>query len=252
MLSIVLCAALLFYLAFIWPTQWLKIERVRMPLGIGIRVLQVSDLHVDRLRVTPQRLEAVIRSEKPDYVFLTGDFTYKRSYLPSLDRYLRVIEAAGVPAYAVLGNHDYELPRLRDLTERFRARGIPLLRNSHVELPGFRLVGIDNYSTGHSRIKASFQGINGPEPVVVITHDPNVVLEIDRPFDYLMAGHLHGKQMNIPFFFAFKPKGPLSTQGIYKGLHNGKRGPYYISKGIGQAGVNARFMVRSEVTIHDL
>jgi len=152
----------------------------------------------------------------------------------------------------VLGNHDYEQPRPRELIDLFRSHGIPVLRNSHVELPAFTLVGIDNHSTGHSRVKAAFHGVGRTKPVIVITHDPNVVLAIDQTYEYLMAGHLHGKQLNIPFFYTIKPKGPLPAQGIYKGFHRGRQGSYYISKGIGQAGINARFMVRSEVTVHDV
>jgi uncharacterized protein len=49
-----------------------------------------------------------------------------------------------------------------------------------------------------------------------------------------------------------KPMGELPRRGIYKGLHESEQGTYYISKGIGQTGVNARLLVRSEVTVHEL
>lgn len=251
-LAALLGAATLAYALLIWPTRWLKIERVKLELGIGIRILQISDLHVDRLRIGPAKLADVIRSEKPDYILLTGDYTYKPQYLPKVDTYLETISLSGIPTIAVMGNHDYVLPRPRELMDLFRKRGIPVLRNSRIELPEFTLVGIDNHSTGHSRPEVAFRGLVRSKPVVVMTHDPNVVLEIRQCYDYLMAGHLHGKQFNVPYFYSFKPKGPLPSKGIYKGLHQGETGPYYISKGIGQAGVNARFMVRSEVTVHDL
>lgn len=251
-LSALLGAATLAYLLLITPTRWLKIERVDLNLGIGKRILQISDLHVDRLRIGTDKLAEVIRTERPDYILLTGDYTYKRHHLPKVDRYLEVISLSGIPAFAVMGNHDYVLPRPRSLIDLFRKRGIPVLRNSRVELPAFTLVGIDNHSTGHSRPDVAFRGLKGSKPIIVITHDPNVVLEIRQSYDYLMAGHLHGKQFNVPYFYSIKPKGPLPQRGIYKGFHRGEKGPFYISKGIGQAGINARFMVRSEVTVHDL
>ncbi|WP_261800418.1 metallophosphoesterase [Paenibacillus sp. PAMC21692] len=242
----------LFYLLLIMPTQWLKIERVAHPIGLGKRFLQISDLHVDMLRIGPDKLEAVVRAEKPDYIVLTGDYTYRREYLPRLALYLKAITAAGVPVYAVLGNHDYQQPRPREMLTLFREQGIAILRNGSVSLPEFTLIGIDNYSTGHSRISEAFLNIERSKPAIVITHDPNVVLKIRQNYDYLMAGHFHGKQFNIPYFFKLKPKGPLSQRGIYRGLHRSEQGAYFISKGIGQAGVNARFMVRSEVTVHEL
>ncbi|OBZ12332.1 MULTISPECIES: metallophosphoesterase [Bacillales] len=243
---------LLLYLLFIFPTQWLKIEKVSHPIGINKRIVQISDLHVDRLRISAKRIRQEIEAAKPDYIFLTGDYTYKERFLPRAGYYLKVIADCGIPVYAVLGNHDYELPRLKRLLDLFQAHGIPVLRNENITLDDFQLVGIDDDCTHHSRVRPSFKGIEDSKPIIVITHDPNVLLSIKRPYDYLMAGHLHGKQLNVPFFFAFKPKGPLSVQGIYKGLHKNENGAFYISKGIGQAGVNARFMVRSEITIHDL
>ncbi|MGM0880077.1 MAG: metallophosphoesterase [Bacillota bacterium] len=248
----VAASVLLLYIFFIFPTQWLKTERVHHPIGINKRILQISDLHVDMLRVGTQRIRQVIEAHKPDYIFLTGDYTYKERYLPRAAHYFKVIADYGVPVYAVLGNHDYDLPRLERLLVLFQAYGIQVLRNESVSTSDFHLVGIDDFGTGHSKIEPAFKGVDNNKPVVVITHDPNALLSIMRPYDYLMAGHLHGKQLNVPFFFALKSKGPLADKGIYKGLHTNEQGVFYISKGIGQAGVNARFMVRSEITVHDL
>lgn len=246
-------AAVFVYLLFVMPTRWLKIETVDLPLGLGKTILQISDLHVDMLRITPEKLVTVIRETNPDYIFMTGDYTYRQSYLPRLARYLEVIVSTGVPVYAVLGNHDYELPRLKSLLTLFQRYGIIVLRNDRLEFPDFQLVGIDDYSSGHSRPSKAFRHVTDGKPVLVMTHDPNVVLQLRKPYHYLMAGHLHGKQFNVPGLFDIKPKGPLPAKGIYKGLHRrGGESWLYISKGIGQAGINARFLVRSEVTVHKL
>lgn len=247
-------AAALLYIAFIFPTRWLKIERVRHPLGSGVRILQISDLHVDKLRISREKLQEAIHRTKPDYILLTGDYTFKGSCLSVLDRYIEMIAEAGVPVYAVLGNHDYNFPGLYRLIGMMERHGVTVLRNESLELPEFILVGIDNYGTGHSRIEEAYRNVDGSgkKPVIVMTHDPNIVPVLHKPFDYLMSGHLHGKQMNVPFFFSFVPKGPLPAQGIYKGLNQCPYGTYYISKGIGQAGINARFMVRSEITLHEI
>ncbi len=245
----------LIYLFFIFPTQWLKVETVEHRIGIGKRLLQISDLHVDMLRIRAGRLKEVIRRTKPDYIMLTGDYTHDERCLPKLESYLQMIAESGIPAFAVLGNHDYDLPRLQSLLDLLAKYKIKVLRNEAIVVDGWNLVGIDNASTGHSRPEKAFEEVeeeSKAKPTVVVTHDPNVVLDIKRTYDYLMAGHLHGKQLNVPYFFKIKRKGPLADQGIYKGLHRMNNGVCYISKGIGQAGLNARFMVRSEVTVHDL
>ncbi|MBX5436447.1 MAG: metallophosphoesterase [Alicyclobacillaceae bacterium] len=237
---------------FVWPTQWLKVEYVNCPLGLGRTVLQLSDVHAEMLRVSPRALSRLFAQVRPDYVFITGDFLDSLDALPRLEPYLSVVCGAGVPVFAVLGNHDYKVCPVGELVDRLQSRGIRVLRNECVPQDGFDLVGIDDFDTGHSDVDKAFQGARPGCPQIVITHDPNVVLHISRPFAYLMAGHLHGKQFNVPGFFRVRPMGRLPQAGIYQGLHRLPHGWCYISKGIGQVGINARFLVRSEVTVHRL
>lgn len=244
---------IIFYGLFILPTQWIKIERVRVPLGLGVRIVQISDLHVEKLRVSPARLRAMVERERPDYVFLTGDYTERAKCVPKVDEYLRELSKVGAPMFAVFGNHDYRLQwEIGALFDIFRERGIPVLRNEAVKTQDFTLIGIDDLVSGHARAPKAFQDVGPNEKTIVITHDPNVSSKIRRPYDYLMSGHLHGKQFQIPFLYYFKEKGPLARRGIYKGLHRNAYGTFYISKGIGQAQLNARFLVRSEMTVHEL
>ena len=249
-----LSAAACAYLLLIVPTMWLKVERVRVPAGLGIKILQISDIHVEKLRVRPGRLARLIDEEKPDYIALTGDFTRRSKYLPKVEKVLKAVASRGIPAFAVLGNHDHRLDPagMRKLTAILDEAGVVLLNNRSADLGAFQFVGVDDLGTGHSRIGKAFRHTAAHKPAVVLTHDPNLVLRLKRPFAYLMAGHFHGMQFHIPFLFRFIRKGELAARGITKGLHETSYGPYYISKGIGQAGPNARFMIRSEVTVHEL
>ncbi|TDG00328.1 metallophosphoesterase [Paenibacillus piri] len=247
-----LLTLLLLYILLILPTQWLKIERVRYPLGINRKIVQISDLHAEKLRISPERLLSIIEREKPDFIAITGDFTRNDRHLRRVEPYLKAISISAVPAYAVLGNHDYRMRKITKLLQLLKSYRIPVLRNEMLPLDGFQLVGIDDFCSGKSQVNRSFQQVDPSKPVIVLTHDPNVVPHIRKPFHYLMAGHLHGKQFNIPFFFKIKYKGELPAKGIYKGFHKGDYGAFYISKGIGQAGINARLFVRSEITVHSL
>lgn len=240
------------YFLCVFPTQWLKIERVHQPLGLNRKILQISDLHVERLRIAPERFRSLIRREDPDLIVITGDFTKRESALPRVEKYLQVFRDCERPVYAVLGNHDYQLANTRGLLDRAEQYRINVLRNESVRFADFELVGIDDYYTRHSNAEKAFSRTDATLPKIVITHDPNIVLEIDHQFDYLMAGHFHGKQFNLPYLFKLKPMGELPRRGIYKGLHRSHFGTYYISKGVGQSGVNMRLFVRSEVTVHYL
>lgn len=244
----------LFYSLFILPTQWLKIERVSHDIGIKKRIMQISDLHMERNRVSSQKIINILEKEKPDYIFFTGDFLDLASSLPKIERYLEAIRQLDIPMYAVLGNHDYELKeKIDDLINIIKSKGITLLRNESVNLGQFTLVGIDDFYTKNYDVKKAYEHVEPDSKVVIMTHDADVA-EITQKygFKYLMAGHLHGKQINIPYLFKLKPMGKLASLGIYKNLHHFPYGTLYISKGLGQSGINARLFVRSEVTIHQL
>src|SRR5690606_30746027 len=136
----VILALIGIYLLFILPTQWVYLARVRHPAGIGKRIVQVSDIHVEKLNITHDRLCRMIAGEQPDYIFLTGDFTEKHRHLPKVDRLLTKLKTIPAPIYAVLGNHDYRMgDEAAALLELFRAHDIPVLRNESVRLDGFTL-----------------------------------------------------------------------------------------------------------------
>lgn len=254
LLLYIFLAAIVLQLLFIVPTQWLKVERIQYPSGLGIRVLQISDLHVERLRIGCSRLHRLILEEKPDYIVLTGDFTMKSRHLPKVSRYAEVICSPGIPVLAVLGNHDHRLlsADLDRLVRILKHAGVKVLINESFETAGIQWIGIDDFTSKKSRVHEAFHQADPNKACLVLTHTPELVLNINYKYTYLMAGHLHGKQFNIPFFFRIINKGKLAASGVYKGLHHGKNGPFYISAGIGQAGLNARFLIRSEVTIHYL
>ncbi len=235
----------------ILPTQWLKVERVRLPLSLGVKILQISDLHIERMRIRPERFASLIRRERPDLICLTGDLVDRRLDREKLDRHLAAISGHGAPVFAVFGNHDYSADAVEALRDMLGDRGIRALHNECVDMGRFVLVGIDDYCTGLAD-PAALGDAAPDQQVVVVTHDPTVAWFMDRPFSYLMGGHFHGGQFGIPFIFRIMDFGPMARSGVYHGLHRHANGTFYISKGVGQSGINCRFLVRSEVTVHEL
>lgn len=249
-------AALCAYGFLIVPTQWLKLERVQVPsVKLGIRVLQISDVHVEFTRISHRRLARIIAQQKPDYICVTGDFTQKAKHLPKVKRYAEAIGAAGIPVFAVLGNHDYRLSESdrRRLISILEQAGFTVLLNDSVVVDDqFRIVGIDDYGSKKSNPELAFAKVEPEQPVIVITHDPNVILQLKPQFRYFMAGHFHGMQFNVPPLFRYINKGALANSGIIKGLHRYKGCPFYISRGMGQTSPNARLFISCEVTLHEL
>lgn len=201
-LGVVACGLALavigFYLSSVLPTQWLKVERMRVPLGARCKIVQISDIHIERNRIRKSTLANAIRSEQPDIICLTGDFLDTEAAMLRLVPFLRMIQEFHVPTFAVLGNHDYRLKNPHALVELLESFGVRVLRNESVSLERLQIVGIDDYCTRHHDEDEAFKHVETGKPTLIITHDPTITLAIRTRYDYLIAGHFHGKQFALP------------------------------------------------------
>ena len=98
----ILIGAMLFFIAachllFVFPTWWVKIVRVDTPLGLNKTILQLSDFHVEKIRISPKRLKKFIMKEKIDYIFLTGDYLDEAWALPKFAAYLDILKESSIP-----------------------------------------------------------------------------------------------------------------------------------------------------------
>lgn len=226
----------------------------------AIRVLHISDMHLENISISPEKLFMKLKDEKIDLVALTGDFLDRRRSIPKLVPYLEVLNKlnAKFGIYAVLGNHDYVLSDkyLMQLQHTLSAYGCKTLQNENdkvlIEETPINIIGIDDHSTKRSQVAASYAGVDEGYNLV-LTHDPNVVLEMEHcPFDYLLSGHFHGGQIHWPKPYHLAKMGKLARMNVIKGLHYSHGKPFYISEGLGQTGINIRVGSRPEITIHQL
>jgi predicted MPP superfamily phosphohydrolase len=226
--------------------------------GRSLQVLHLSDLHLENISISPIQLYEQLKDEKIDLIALTGDFLDRKRSIPKLIPYLQVLNQLRPThgMYAVFGNHDYVL-QMEDF-EHVRSilhdHGCHTLQNEHVDLViggvPVNVIGIDDYSTKRSDLKASYTGINEGYNLV-LTHDPNVVLEMSAyPFDYLLSGHFHGGQICWPKPYHLVKMGKLVQLNMIKGMHSYNGKPFYISEGLGQTGFNIRVGSRPEITLH--
>ncbi|MGZ4106855.1 MAG: metallophosphoesterase [Tumebacillaceae bacterium] len=244
----------------------LSVREVEMTLDKNggfeeLRIVQLSDLHMERQSIKPDRLVRAITKANADMIVMTGDYMDKYDNLDKFMSYLDALKAVepkhGI--WMVWGNHDHYLgERLEELAEQVRAKGVNLLENQwdSIEFAGKRLniIGIDDFCLGKSDIPRSFKGVQDGVNLV-LSHDPNIVLHLEdkHEVDYLLSGHLHGGQFKFPGAFKLFHMGDLpTTHKAISGLHtiNGKT--VYISDGMGQAGLNVRLGTRPEITIHTL
>ncbi|MGH8581468.1 MAG: metallophosphoesterase, partial [Gammaproteobacteria bacterium] len=142
----------------------------------GLRILHVSDPHVDVDDAFPHVLAERVRDLDYDLCILTGDYRYKTfgPCEPALAGLQRVRAQLKGPVYAVLGNHD----SIR-MVPAMEAMGIRVLLNEAVSLRRgdalLHLVGVDDphyYRTDN--IEAACRGIDHRAPAILAVHSPEV------------------------------------------------------------------------------
>jgi predicted MPP superfamily phosphohydrolase len=226
------------------------------PAFNGLRVLHLSDLHLDGYPGFGGRIAAALRGQQFDLALLTGDF---RFYDAGRYQQLAAELAALVPALAcrlgafgILGNHDFI--EMAPLIER---AGVRLLLNEAValEMAGSRLwlVGLDDahFYGLHDFAKAQ-QGIPAGEPRLLLVHSPEVIPEAAaHGFCLYLAGHTHGGQMCLPGGFAPYINVRCARSQMVGAWRLGKMAGY-TSAGVGSSGVFGRFFCPPEIVIHQL
>ncbi len=225
-----------------------------------IRVLHISDLHLENISISPEQLYENVKMQSIDLIALTGDFMDRKRSIPKLLPYLQILNKLtpiyGI--YAVFGNHDYVLQKddLNQLKSLLVNNGVRILQNENdrIDIDGvpLNIIGVDDFSTKRSNLMESYNGLDEGFNLV-ITHDPNVVLSMHNyHFDYLLSGHFHGGQIHWPKPYHLVKMGKLVKMNMVKGLHSYKEKRFYISEGLGQTGVNIRIGSRPEITIHNV
>jgi predicted MPP superfamily phosphohydrolase len=261
-------AIFLFYLLKVAykNTKDVVINKVKINEGLTnghspkLTILQLSDLHLENISISPIELYEKLKDEPIDLIALTGDFLDHKRTIPKLIPYLKILNElqAEYGIYAVLGNHDYMLrhSNLQTLVETLEHYNCRVLRNENdvITVEGHRvnIIGIDDFSTNRSDMEASYTGIK-PGTNLVLTHDPNIVLHMKKyHFAYLLSGHFHGGQICYPKAYHLVKMGKLARMNVIKGFHMQDGKPFYISEGLGQTGINIRVGSRPEITLHEL
>ena len=170
--------------------------------GDGIRIVQLSDLHIQDLSRREVEVANRVKALKPDLVILSGDVIDRQDRLPMLHSFLAAL--GDTPIVAVLGNWEYwadvDLHALRD---EYRHHGIRLLVNEvatyRVRVRTLQIAGMDDFTAGQpdsGLMNAPFEG----GTAVLVQHSPGYFFEKlptnlrSRIFNLCLSGHTHGGQ----------------------------------------------------------
>lgn len=225
----------------------------------ALRVLQISDIHVERLTKREQQVLAQVEDLQPDLIVLTGDYL-NLDYLDdpeTLDHARQFLSQLEAPygIYAVNGSVD-KPTRMERL---FHDLPISVLDDQVVvvQLPGgdLEIVGVSNF--GLSRDRKAFNSVQFTQDRfrMLLYHTPDLIEEAAQAgFNLYLAGHTHGGQIRLPLYGAvitFSIHGKRFEGGLYQVQDT----VLYVSRGLGMEGYGmprARFLCPPELVLVEI
>ncbi|WP_417265435.1 metallophosphoesterase [Brumimicrobium sp.] len=223
-----------------------------------IKIIQLTDLHIDKLRSFHHSIATTINEKKPDLLFITGDAVDSNDKIIVFNEFLQLIDKS-IQKYAITGNWEYwGNVNLDELKEVYQHNNCELLINENrtisIEDRTVSIIGVDDLVGGNADFKKSTENLTASETNIVLAHCPayrDVITDQNNSLsiDIVLSGHTHGGQIAILGFAPFKPQG----SGKYlKGWYTEKEPKMYISKGIGTSVLPFRFGARAEMVEMDL
>lgn len=278
-------SAFLVYAMYVEPFE-LPVTRIRLttpkiPAGKTIRIVQLTDIHVERITRRERAMLDQVRILQPDLVLLTGDYLnidYTSDPLARKDG-KEVLAQLSAPygVYAIPGSHGVDIPSTLDYlfdgprtspAEGSR-RTLPTQDGGAIQLLEDEIAPITVDGVPMDLVGVTIRPERDNAPVmenlmqqvptggytVLLYHTPDLAYVAEQAgVDLYLAGHTHGGQIRIPFY------GALITMSDYgkrfeAGLFQLDGTTMYVSRGIGMEGLRLprmRFLCPPEIVVLEL
>jgi predicted MPP superfamily phosphohydrolase len=231
------------------------VVRYRLPmpgLKAPLRIVQLSDSHVSRIDMPPERLARVVAQMNalhPDLFLLTGDYVSgdpERWSAAETRAALAPFAALRAPlgVFAVLGNHDDPLRTLAGLA----GGPVRLLVGQRADAGPVQIVGVDDIARGSPAVEAMRHAIRDApkdKPLIVIVHRPTYVEWLQQRPVLMIAGHTHGGQIKLPIIGAWAIDSFYATH--QRGVFQEGRHRLLVSSGLGTTNLPVRIGVPPEI-----
>jgi predicted MPP superfamily phosphohydrolase len=229
-----------------------------------LRVLHVSDFHVERLTRREEKMIKWINELRPDLIVYTGDllnFSYLDDERARADC-LRLLTQLHAPlgVYGVPGTPLIDTPEVQAALYA-QTPHIRWLQNETIEIEGYPQLQIIGLTCTHDPTLDAprFTHVRAAVPpekfTLLLYHSPDLMPEASRAgIDLYLCGHTHGGQIRLPLW------GAVVTSSLYgkryeMGRYQSGSTTLYVSRGIGLEGKGAprmRFLCPPEMELFEL
>ncbi len=230
------------------------------PVGFAsFKVVALSDLHVGAPHITLDKVHEIVRltnDQQPDLIVLLGDYVIQdviggRFTEPEV--FVEILKELKAPhgVYAVLGNHDWWLGG-EQVTRAFERAGIRVLTNEAVRIERngstLWLAGLGDFFSHKDDLEKTLRSITSSDPILAITHTPDIFLKLPPQFILTLAGHTHGGQVNLPLLGRRVVPSDYGEKYAIGFVEEGEK-RLFVTPGIGTSILPVRFRVPPEISV---
>lgn len=263
LISLVLVTGLLTAIGLFWRSgSDIEVTHhdMRAPLqATSFRLVQLSDLHLQRFGEAEKTIVAQVEALQPDLVVLTGDAIDRADALPVLKDFLAAL--GPIPVVAVPGNWEHwSGVDFQALLALFAAHpNGRFLLNERASFTSrerkVQLIGLDDFTAGHPDAQllppSQSDGVT-----ILVQHSPGFfeAPEVNRRmsqqrFSLCLSGHTHGGQVT---FGGWAPFRPVGSGRFVAGFYDVPGCRLYVSTGLGTSVLPLRWGAAPEIAVFDL
>lgn len=224
-----------------------------------MKIAVLTDLHVGAPHAGPEKLRrivALVNEEQPDLILILGDLVIQDVVGGDFVAPERIADElknlrATHGVVAVLGNHDWWLDGNR-VGAALRAAGVTVLENQALRRErggrAFWIAGVADLWTREPDVAGTVRQVESADPVLLITHNPDIFPDVPARVSLTIAGHTHGGQVNLPFVGRIVVPSQFGQRYAMGHIVEGGR-HLFVSGGVGTSIIPVRFRVPPEVIV---
>jgi uncharacterized protein len=232
----------------------------------GYKIAVISDLHISWPYINENKVRQIVEltnAQKPDLVVILGDyapadlinhFATKSQIKNEIIKPLEELKNLDKPVISVLGNHDWGFNGdfIRNILKK---SGIKVLENQSTVISknneAINIAGVADLWFRTPNIYGTLGKIKNKDPIILLSHNPDLFPDVPKRVELTLAGHTHGGQINLPIIRAYLAPSAFGERYI-KGLIKEKNHYIFVSSGIGTTCLPLRFLDPPEITILEI